>query len=158
LFLLKSPFRILLFIAKDCPLLFLLLPLVAVELYRSRAQRRLTVYHYGLFCCAPLLLVTFADRGTVSNHLIDLVLLGVLLVGSLWKSWEPGRGLAGGRSFVALVVLWGLWGLWAVNLGHASRDLLVSAREGLSLRPYKPLDGLIADDETVLSEDTLVSV
>jgi hypothetical protein len=156
--LLKSPFRLLLFIAKDSPLLFLLTPLVAAEFYLARAGRRLTAYHYGLFFCVPLLLITFTDRGTVSNHLIDLVLLAVLLVGNLWKALEPWRGPAGSRSFVMLVVLWGLWGLWAGNLGHASRDLLLNSCGGLSLRPYKPLEGLIADDEAVLSEVTLVSV
>jgi hypothetical protein len=159
LLLLKSPFRMLLFIAKDCPLLFLLTPFVAVEVCRAWREARLTVYHYGLFFCAPLLLVTFADRGTVSNHLIDLVLLSVVLVGLLWRSLGPWQGVAGGGpALVLLAVLWGLWLLWAGNLGHAARDLLTHAHGGFSWRPYKPLAAQIGDDESVLTEDALIEV
>jgi hypothetical protein len=161
LLLAKSPFRMLLFIAVDSPALLLLTPLLVVELFRAWGQQRLTVYHHGLFFCVPLLLVTFADAGTVSNHLIDLVLLTVVLMGCLWKSLGPWRGLGeGGPALVLLAALWGLWTMWAATLGHATRDLLthlLSSGGSLS-QPYKPLAGVIADDEAVLTEDTLIAV
>ena len=91
--LLKSPFRLVRFLARSCPLFPVLIPFVVVELVRAAQQRRFTVYHCAFLTAIPVLLVILADRGTDFNHLVDLVVLGVILIGYLWASlgaWREG--------------------------------------------------------------------
>ena len=156
----KAPFRLLLFVAVDSPLLTLLMPFLVVEAVRAVRGRRLTAYHWAAFLCLPLLLVIYTDRGTTANHLIDLTALAVILVGFLWRSLGDWQGLTAGMQAPLLAaVVWGGWSLWAAGMGHEARDLFApEAWSALRAGPHKPLAGLVGDDELFLTEDAYLAV
>jgi hypothetical protein len=149
--LLKSPVRLLKFLTTTCPLLLVAMPFVLLECSRAVAQRRLTVYHWAIFCDLPVLLVIFADRGTDYNHLVDLAVLSVVLVGMLWAGQTEGTSL---KPVLAVALLWALGATWAANLGFPVRDVITGSAQ--PARPNKPLADVIPDDAVMLTEDPLV--
>jgi hypothetical protein len=161
LLLLKSPFRILFFVSRDTALLQLLIPLLVLECMRAWHQGRLSVYHMAIFFCLADLIVIFADRSTVANHLVDLVVLAVIVMGFSWASVNSKpAGTSSIRTLLLLTVLWGGLMLWARNMAHEVRDIVAAGQripEWVS-GSYKPLANLVPAHESLFSEDAFVSV
>jgi hypothetical protein len=154
---LKSPLRLVRFMATSDAVLQMLTPFALLECVRAAASRRWTVYHWATLFCLPVLLVIFADPGTASNHLVDLLALIVVLTGLLWASRGAWRGLADGLQAVLLAaLLWGLASQAARSLGVEARALLATGRN-LTRGPYRPLAEVVGDGP-LLSEDPLVPV
>ena len=55
-------------------------------------ERRLTIWQLSFLIELPLLALVLADPGSDFNHLVDLVVLTVLVVGELWVRLEPRPG------------------------------------------------------------------
>ena len=124
LLLLKSPLRLCVFAARTSPTLVLLVPLALVECWRAMRQRQLTVFHFGFMFGIGVVLVIFADRGTVFNHLVDLEMLAAIVTGLFWTAITTGGAVQlGMRNLVVVAILWGLVALGARNLGHPVRDI-----------------------------------
>ena len=155
--LLKSPVRLLRCVASTCPVLLILMPFALLECGRAVTQRRLTLYHWSFFFCIPILVVIFADRGTIDNHLVDLVVLVAILVGLLWSALdEAAAGLPYLKSLLVLALLWALGAVETRTLGAPIRD--VFSGQSQPLRPNKPLADVIGDDAVILTENGLVDV
>src|SRR5262249_1906062 len=123
--------------------------------------RRWTVYHWSLLFCLPVLTVLFADSGTDYNHLLDLIVLLMPVVGSFCASLSRAEKTEGVlAALVPLALLWGLCSSWAVTLVPADYDAVPDVRQGIADRKYpsKPLSRLIGDHERILTEDPYIAV
>jgi hypothetical protein len=151
---LRAPLRLLRF-AAECKTLLVLTPFALAEWVLAFRQRRMTVYHWAGLWCVGDLLVVFGDRGTIGNHLIDLVVLEAILVGHLWSAlggWEGARST--GQTALAAGLVWGVVAVGIGNLGLATRDALAGLRGNAS----HSLPDLVGADEPVLAEDASVCV
>ena len=93
----KAPFIFLAQVANAGLALGLLVPAAAVGCVLAARQRSVTVHHLSLFFCVPILVAICTDPGVDYNHLLDLVVLGVLATGHLWARFPPTKPLARGR-------------------------------------------------------------
>ena len=156
---LKSPFRLLLTMSKGGTLFQFLVPFVLIECGLAIRQRRCTLWHYSFACCVPVLLLIYADMGTTSNHVVDLIVLSVLLLGSLWSYLQVNREMTWNMQMVlTLAILWGMASAWAFIMGHPTQEAASALMTGKSKYPQKPLAKLVRDDETLLTEDGWVAI
>jgi hypothetical protein len=136
-----------------------LVPLVVLELVLALRQRRATVYHIGLLFCLPVLLAIFADRGADYNHLVDLVVLAIPVLGCLWVRLPAfGEALEGRRAGLALAFAWVLFVAWIGGMEGGVRGLVLGGPGQVNAYPAKPLAGLIGDRDSVLSDDPWVDI
>ncbi len=157
----KAPFRTLYFMAKSGSGVHILAPLMALGCWLAWKQRCWTIYHTALVLCVPIQIVIFSDAGTVSNHLLDLVVLAVLVVGAMWQTAQQARSqIALLEPVLAAVLGWTMCSCWATVLGHETRDTLAEVRSGHHSHRYpaKPLAGYVGDQEKLLSDDPWVVV
>jgi hypothetical protein len=135
-----------------------LVPLVVLEVVLAARRRQVTVYHLGLLFCLPVLLAIFADMGADYNHLVDLVVLAVPVLGCLWARLPaPGQALGGLRAGLALALAWTLFVAWTGGMEGGVRGVLAGEAQA-NRYPAKPLAGLIGDRDSVLSDDPWVDI
>ena len=161
LYYLLSPFILLWRIARGGALLAALVPLLAVECVAARKQRRLTLHHYCLFACLLVVLLVYTDKEANMNHLLDLVVTAVPVVGCLWIALpEAGRGTGGLRLGLGVAVAWLVYMGWATTLVMPVYEVTRIVRGGRVPPDYavKPLAGLVADDAPILCEDPWVAL
>jgi hypothetical protein len=149
-----KPFTLL---ESDVATIWLVLPLALVDLTLAWRGKRLGIEHVAFVAAVLLTLVLMTDVGAVSNHLLDLGVLVVLLVGHLWV--EFGRGSTGApvRMLVAVVVLWSLAGSYLLDM-HG--DVKHAARSALGRLPATtdPLAPHVPGDARLLAEDPTIDV
>jgi hypothetical protein len=138
-----------------------LVPAMIVEAVAAAYQRRATVFHYGLYACLLTTLVVYTDRGSDTNHLLDVVILAAVMCASLWGALPPvGERTGGIRVGVGLALVWVLFS-GSVNmlvfpvLG-AIRSVQEHRVEAEFVSP--PLSDLFAGEGPVLSEDAWVEL
>lgn len=133
---------------------WLLFPLAAAgTLLRLRA-REVTLLQLALVADLAILCVVMSSRGTDHNHLLDLCLLTVLVVGEL-------AGTAARERLVALVagaaVVWGVATSYQRAMGPETTGalrLLVQGESETNRRfDPNPLEGLVLPTDRILSED-----
>jgi hypothetical protein len=101
--------------------------------------------------------VIYTDAGTTENHLIDLLVLIVVLVGLLWESRGAWQGLADGlQALLLIVAFWGLASQSVRALGLETRALVTGAGN-LRSGPYRPLAKLVGEGP-LFSEHPFVPV
>ncbi len=153
---LLSPLLFLWRIGRAGALMTVLLPVVLVEGVLAIRQRRLTIYHYAFAACLPVMLVIYSDMGADTNHLLDLVVLAIpLLGGFLAAVYEASRERGTVRVAAAIAVGWLLYVSWANSMIFPVLDVRRNVDHGYNA---KPLARQIGDTETVLSEDPWISV
>jgi hypothetical protein len=139
----------------------LLLPLAVVGLVLAARARTVRSYHVAFVAASVVTLGLLADPGTTYNHLLDVGVLTVVLVGILWA--EQARAAAGARTVVTLLVpavaLWAAAGSYALGL-HVEVKEAASIAIGRSSASYPrdPLAGRISADESLLSEEPWIPV
>jgi hypothetical protein len=146
--------------AQGGPALAVLVPLVIVECLAAFRQRRLGLPHYCLFFGVLILFVIFTDPGTNMNHLLDLVVLSVPVIGSLWASL-PGVGEGAGlRLGLGVGLAWAAYVGWAMTLVDPLREAVDVIRSGQTAPCYavKPLAALIPDDAPFLADDAWIAL
>lgn len=142
----------------DAATIWLVLPLAFAALVLAWRRRSFGIEHFAFVAALLMTLALMTDIGAVSNHLLDLGVLAVLLVGQLWV--EFGRGSAGApiRLLVAVVALWALAGSYLLDMHgdvkHAARSALGRLPAGADpLFPHVPSDArLLAEDPTIDAE------
>jgi hypothetical protein len=134
-------------------LLGMLIPLVVVEIGRVVTQRRLSVWHWSFCFCVLLTVGIFFDKGVYYNHLLDLVVLAIPLLGSLWAALpSAGHVQSSLRTVFALVLGWVMFMGWNTTI------LVPLAEARAAGYPARPLAELIGDDDPLLCEDPWVAI
>lgn len=135
----------------------LLLPLAAVALVVAGRARTIGVYHLAFVAAALIAAGLLADPGTTYNHLLDVGVLTVVLVGILWT--EQTRPDAPAALVVAAVALWAAASSYALSM-HAEARGAVAIALGRSSASYPraPLAGRIAAGDSLLSEEPWLPV
>ena len=113
-------------------------------------RRRTTLYHASLFVSLCVLAVVLTDRGAWSNHLLDLQVLSVVVLGAAWR--DLGSPL---RTAMVLVVL------AAVMLGYEERVHPIRAARALVEQDSSRLPGAARRLDAgmrLLSEDAYVPI
>jgi hypothetical protein len=137
-------------------LMTVLLPLVLVEGVLAVRQRRVTIFHYAFAACLPVLLVIYSDMGADTNHLLDLVVLAIPLIGAfLTAVYRSSREVATIRIASAVAVGWLLYISWANSMIFPVLDVWRGVHRADSA---KPLANQVADLEPILSEDPWVCI
>ena len=123
-------------------------------------RRRLTLYQLSLAVCFVVLVVVLADRGTDWNHLLDLEVATVLVVGELWVLAEAMSRGPTIRTAVSAIVVLGLITGYAVTLSGDTRGAFPSLA-GTATDPAivkYPLESLVTREDSLLSEDPTIPV
>jgi hypothetical protein len=153
-----APIVLLYRISFNGPLFGLLLPLLILECVYAARQHSLTIYHRALFCCLPILLLIYADVGADHNHLLDLIVLAVPVLGSLWgRLTQTGETTTGLRGALALGLCWVVFMSWSDLMDNAVRAILLQGDSAASLIA-KPLAGRLREDVPILSEDPWIDL
>ncbi len=135
-------------------LMTVLLPVVLIECVLAVRQRRLTIFHYAFAACLPVLLVIYSDMGADTNHLLDFVVLAIPLIGAFLAAiYRSSRDAGTIRVASAFAVGWLLYISWANSMIFPVMDVWRGVHREDSA---KPLAGLVADTDSILSEDPLV--
>ncbi len=96
--LLRAPNQVLYNLLASASGAVVLLPLAVLGALLSRSWRQLPLIHVACAYALLLLLVVYADVGTGSNQLLDLVVLTALAVGHLAGVPQPAPSRVPGRS------------------------------------------------------------
>jgi hypothetical protein len=138
-----------------------LVPVMIVEGAAASYQRRATVFHFGLYACLLTTLVTYTDRGSDTNHLVDLVVLAAVMSVSLWGALPPVReGTGSIRIGLGLGLVWVLFSGSVNMLVFPVLGAIRSVQEHRVEAEFAahPLADLLAEGGSVLSEDAWVEV
>ena len=137
--------------------LSLLLPLALVGLALAARGRTLSAYHLAFVAAALIALALLADPGTTYNHLLDLGVLTVVLVGLLCADHTRAGGFA--ALAVPVVALWAAAGSYALGMHVEVREAVaVAVGRSSASYPREPLAGRIGTGESLLSEDPWIPV
>ena len=138
----------------------ILLPLLAaVGTVVAVRRRDVSIYHFAFATAVLATSVVLVDPGAYVNHLLDVQVLSLLVIGELWRHMSPApqRSLTWARLaiVVALVAASALTFRENVSLRRDFRVLV----DGTTARDELPrLAGAIAPGERILSEDPFVPV
>jgi hypothetical protein len=147
-------------IDSDAAAISIVLPLAVTDLVLAARARRLAIHHFAFVAALLVTLAVMVDVGAVSNHLLDLEILTVLLVGHLFAG--EGR-LANAASVLAVLVpvavVWAALTSYVVDM-HG--DVRAAARIALGRGPTESsedsLAALVSADDSLLSEDPTIEV
>jgi hypothetical protein len=155
-----SPLRLGRLFLDHAPAFSLLVGLAVVAIVIGLRQRRLTLYQLALLASGAVLIVILADYGTDWNHLLDMQVATVLVVGELYvmaEAMSRGPGLRTGLTAILVVVL--LSGYFATLAGDTRDAVRVLGGEGRDASTEKyPLAGLVTRNDVLLSEDPTIPV
>jgi hypothetical protein len=136
---------------------WLLFPLAAVAVLLRLRERDPTLLQLALLADLAVLTVVMSSRGTDHNHLLDLCVLTVLVVGELAGSAERERVVA---LVAAVAVVWGVASSYQRVMGPETVGALRRLVQGESAtnRSFdpNPLAGLVLPTDRVLSEDPTI--
>ncbi len=157
--LVDSPGRFLELMEANARSIVIVFPFALLGLLAAAAEKRITLYHLSFLLALATLLVVLADKGTDFNHLLDVSVLAVILVGDLWGRATPrtcARGFFPTAILVALV--------WSVGTGYQTGvradaieavKLLVGRGDRLAVAARPPA-GSIQPAGRIFSEDPYV--
>jgi hypothetical protein len=166
---LHSPTHLIRTLFGNTPALWALLPVAVLGLAINFARGEASIYDISFICHIPLLFLIFADIGAGDNHLLDLAVLCVLVIGhessSFSRALDEGsaapRQLRSHRLTVVqtVVLLFALW-ITTTHLVVLVPDVytaMAALRAGGNAN-HLPLEGRITARDTILSEDPYVPV
>jgi hypothetical protein len=157
---LLSPVVFLYRLGRSGGLVAFLVPLLIAECVLAIRQRRCTLYHFSLFFCMPILLAIYADMGADYNHLLDLVVLAVPVLGCMWNAFPPmEKVFSGVRPALAMGLAWVLFMSWTVLMDNPVRAVVLGGWKQAAARfPAQPLAGVVPENGVILSEDPWVEI
>jgi hypothetical protein len=136
------------------------LPAIAILGGLLAARRRqLTLYHVAFACSLVATAVVLVDPGAYINHLLDVQVLSLIVVGELWRRSSPrsaGLSLITAAIVAALLTGSALAYRQNVAIGDDVRALVHGTTASRDRVPR--LGSSVSADETILSEDPYISV
>jgi hypothetical protein len=158
---LRSPLRLLELVVDGAPLLLVLAPFALFGEPIIAGRAGLSIFYVAFLAAILSLLVILSDRGTFHNHLLDITVLTVIVVGRVWSlsaRGEPSRAPL--PSMVAVAVLWGI-GASAVVMVRPDLQAAVGSvvrEQGSSTDDQAELAREVGPRDTLLAEDPYVPV
>lgn len=144
----------------DAGAIAIVVPLVLTDLVLSARSGRIVIEHLAFVGAAVVTLALMVDLGAVSNHLLDIEVLSVLLVGHLWvEHARRPHADAVVSVLVPLAVLWAATGAYVLDVHPDVKDAARAAL-GRPAAPYpvEPLGVLVGKNDRLLSEDPTIAV
>jgi hypothetical protein len=163
----KSTLYTLEMLRNDALATWALVPFVLGSCALAARRRQPTVYHFAWLASVIILLVVMADTGTDSNHFIEPIVLGAIILGALWPADRPDTSRIG--IVLAIAILWAGGNAFIFQLRAHAREVIVSLRGGSDPQPCGASTGrycvstetLLAKIRTatrILTEDPSLSV
>jgi hypothetical protein len=122
-----------------------------------RHKSEVNIYHLSFGCALAVTLVIYADSGAGPNHLLDMVVLTLILIGDFWRRVAPrARTLVAPQVILALLLLWVIPSAHAWNLAVRFRAAAYSTNHPNSTD--RLLASQLLPDDLILSEDSTVPV
>jgi hypothetical protein len=139
------------------PALLVLFPLASIETVAALRRREWGPFHLAFLWAVPLSIALQLDVGSSSNHFLDLLCLTAVLVAGLWVRWN---GAVERRIVVATVVGLAFVSSLPTGFGLPLRAAVAQAATGTTsvAQQLRPLDGIVAPTDTLLSESALVPI
>jgi hypothetical protein len=145
----------------DRDTVWLLLPFALLAAARGVARARVTLWQVALAVDTVLLVGVFTDPGADFNHLLDLTVLTVLVVGELWVgATVAGRRVSLLTSALAVAVVAGTASSYVRDIGPDLRPTLnmLTGRGTAARYAPHPLAGIVGSRDRILSEDPYVPI
>jgi hypothetical protein len=158
--LLRSPKRMVELSETYASSVWTLMALAVIPVVVSIRRRALSLYQLSLGAAIVVLIVVLNDQGTDYNHLLDLEVLTLLVVGELWALASSTKAPSMLRVTLAALVLWLLASGYVVTMAPVTRDAASKLVRGSSAPGLSrnPVQGYVEPGETLLSEDPTVPV
>jgi hypothetical protein len=139
-------------------LLVVLPALALVGTLLAARERRVTLFHVAFLCASLVTAVVLVDPGAFVNHLLDVQVLSILVVGELWRRTAAPSGASSLASVALAAVL--LVGIAAEYRGNVSVGSDVDALlHGADPEDRVPrLGDAVGSEQRILSEDPFVPV
>ena len=142
-------------IESDAAAISIVLPFAIADLVLAARARSFGVYHFGFLAALLVTLAVMVDVGAVSNHLLDLEILTVLLVGHLFtRQRESVLAVV-----VPVAVVWAVLTSYVVDM-HG--DVRAAARIAVGRGPTEASEDVLAAavpaEASLLSEDPTIDV
>jgi hypothetical protein len=165
----KSTVYTLEMLLRDAPAMWALVPFVFGSCTLAARRRQLTLYHFAFLASVVILLVVMADTGTDTNHFVEPIVLGVIVLGALWAADRPDASSPIGVVLV-IAVLWAGANAFVVHLRARAQEVVVQLTRGggypqpcgaSASRPCLEVETLLATIRTatrVLAEDPSIAV
>jgi hypothetical protein len=137
----------------------IVIPFVLVSLLLGMSERRISVYHLSFLFALGLLLVVLADPGAYYNHLLDVTILAVILVGDLWRratDAKTGSGMMRTVILAAIVCAVGLGYYTDVKPEAAEAARILLGRADRQEYANEPPRGVFRTTDRILSEDPYI--
>jgi hypothetical protein len=166
---LHSPTLLIRTMFANTPALWALVPVAVLGLAINLARGEASIYDISLICHIPLLFLIFVDIGAGDNHLLDLAVLAVLVIGHASSSFSPALDersavppqLRAPRLTVVqtVVLLFALW-ITTTHLVVLVPDVYtaMAALTAGGHANHRPLEEWITAHDTILSEDPYVPI
>jgi hypothetical protein len=122
-------------------------------------RRQVTIYHLALAVAAIVTAVVLADPGAFVNHLIDVQVLSLLVVGDLWRRLAPASGgLSLGTTAILAVLVVCSAAAYHQNV-RPRADVRALVHGTIDPRDRVPRIGeALGKNERILAEDPFIPV
>lgn len=140
--------------------IWLLLPFAVLAVLQGFARRSLTLAELSLINATGIVIVVLGNPGSDFNHLIDVGVLAVLVVGDLSAraASAPGRTSVL-LSLVCIAVILGTTQSYRVSMrSEVAHTVKVLAGREPSAYATQPLMDLVRDEDSLLSEDPVLPI
>jgi hypothetical protein len=153
---------------REAPATWALVPFVFGSCALAAKRRQLTVYHFAFLASVVILLVVMADTGTDTNHFVEPIVLGVIILGGLWSDSPDASSPI--RVLLVIAVLWAGGNAFVLHLRPRVQEVVIHLTRGGGYpqpcgasagRSCAYVDTLLATIRTatrVLTEDPSISV
>jgi hypothetical protein len=142
------------------PAVWVLIPLALISIVVAITSHRTSVYHFAWVAAVFVLVPVMTDQGTDMNHLLDLVVLTPILVGTLWSGSTRDASQSVLQLIVAALVLWAGSTAYVLNLRVPAVDAVVSVVRHRTTSDFsiQPILARLSGAQRVLSEDATIPV
>ena len=158
---LRSPLRLLELVIDGAPVLLILAPFALFGEPLIAGRSGLSMFYIGLLTAILSLIVILSDRGTLHNHLLDVTVLTLIVVGRVWSlsaRGEPSRAPL--PSLVAVAVLFGVGASAVVVVRPDLWPAVGSVIHGQDpfSADHAELARQVGPEDTLLAEDPYVAI
>jgi hypothetical protein len=138
---------------------WVLFPIALLGVITALRNRHLSIYHLSFLCAVGVTGIIYMDVGVEMNHLIDLAVLTVIVVGDFLASIASARDRSGILVLMTVLLIWTIPSSYALNVSINARDSMNSDNgKGTQRSMEAALAGTVRPTDTILSFDPAVPV